>query len=213
MIPSCIYNIPCKYVHHNCPMWGYLSEYLRYLLSFSAKTPFSKQSLFKWLAGTVRPLCKRVCGLCLGVLQDRYMVWYSMHCAARNGRFSDLCRLCVSTSTRHVSHDGHSSPISDFSPLASATLYTCPRLLERYVLVHEYGLVVYAGRLATDVHYVEVNGAQCLNAYMRLSICMTHRRLPSPADFFSFVLTWIMAPTHGYFSTYVSLVCAQELFV
>ena len=58
---------------------------------------------------------------------------------------------------------------------------------------------------------VEVNGAQCLDAYARLSVCMTHGRLLFLADFFSFVLTWTMAPAHDYFPTYVILVCAQEL--
>ena len=57
------------------PMWGYLSEYFRHLLSFSAKTLFSKQTLFKWRAETVRPFCNAASGLSPGLFKNGYMVW------------------------------------------------------------------------------------------------------------------------------------------
>ena len=58
------------------PMWGYLSEYFRYLLSFSAKTPFSKQPFLNGLliqsarfvmrsVGLVQVFCKS--GTCSGI--------------------------------------------------------------------------------------------------------------------------------------------------
>ena len=58
------------------PMWGYLSEYFRHLLSFSAKTLFSKQTLFKWRAETVRPFCNAASGLSPGLFKNGYMVWW-----------------------------------------------------------------------------------------------------------------------------------------
>ena len=57
------------------PMWGYLSEYFRHLLSFSAKTLFSKQTLFKWRAETVRPFCNAASELSPGLFKNGYMVW------------------------------------------------------------------------------------------------------------------------------------------
>ena len=58
------------------PMWGYLSEYFRYLLSFSANTLFSKQALFKWRAETVRTFCNAASGLSPGLFKNGYMVWW-----------------------------------------------------------------------------------------------------------------------------------------
>ena len=57
------------------PMWGYLSEYFRHLLSFSEKTLFSKQTLFKWRAETARPFCNAASGLSPGLFKNSYMVF------------------------------------------------------------------------------------------------------------------------------------------